>query len=52
MIDPATIVAIVSLAVSVAASAASYTAEGVTNAKIKAKNRNDIFLLIWYNKTH
>lgn len=48
--DPFTIVAIVSACITVASAVAGYTTEGITNAKLKANNRNQIFLSIYDNR--
>lgn len=44
------IIIAVSGAIAIAATAASYTAQGITNAKLKANNRNQIFLSIYANR--
>ena len=48
--DPVTIAAIIGACVTVATTAASYTAQGITNSKLKANNRNQIFLSIYANR--
>lgn len=45
--DPVTITAIIGACITLATTAASYTAQGITNAKLKANNRNQIFLSIY-----
>lgn len=46
------IVAIITAVLAVAADATSYTVQGITNAKVKANNRNQIFLAIYQTKRY
>lgn len=49
---PVTIAAIIGACITVATTAASYTAQGITNAKLKANNRNQVFLAIYQTKQY
>lgn len=44
--------AIISAVVAVATTATSYTVQGITNAKVKANNRNQVFLAIYQTKRY
>ena len=50
--DPVTIAAIIGAVVAVATTATGYTVQGITNAKVKANNRNQVFLAIYQIKRY